>query len=268
MRLAIWSATALALGYLAISLTMFIFQRSLIYVPDRIRRDPGEAGLSGVTEQILVTPDGSRLVSWRTKAKPGRPTVLYFQGNGGHLAQRAGRIKHFQDAGFGVLMLAYRGYSGSTGAPSEAANVADALLAYDFLAGLGLTQRDIVLFGESLGTGVAVQVAVVRPALGLVLDSPFTSLVDAGQQHYPWLPVRWLIADRFDSLSRIKSVHMPLLILHGEADEVVPLAMGQAMFAAANEPKSLITFPGATHIEHTHLGSMERVREFVDALQR
>lgn len=268
MRFLLAAFAVLAIGYIVAGLGMYIFQRSLIYRPDRQHISPQDAGLAEVSEDILVAPGGARLVAWWAKAKPDQPTLLYFHGNAGRLAERAERIKAFQADGLGVLMLAYRGYSGSTGDPSEAANVADAELAYDFLAGKGLAKRDIVLFGESLGTGVAVQVAQARPAAGLVLDSPFTSLAAAGQFHYPWLPVLWLLTDRYDTLSRIGSLHLPLLILHGEADEVVPVAMGRAVFAAANEPKKLITFPGATHIHHSQLGSMQRVREFVEGLPR
>jgi uncharacterized protein len=268
MRFVILGLAVLALSYFAIGLAMFVFQRSLIYRPDSQRIAPAAAGLSGVSEEVLSAPDGARLVAWWAKAKPGSPTLLYFHGNGGHLAERAERIITFHAQGFGVLMLAYRGYSGSTGSPSEAANVADGLLGYDFLAAKGLGKRDIVLFGESLGTGVAVQVAQARPAAGLVLDSPYTSLAAAGQFHYPWLPVLWLTTDRYDTLSRIGTLHLPLLILHGDADAVVPVAMGRAVFAAANEPKTLLTFPGAPHIHHAHLGSLERVREFVESLRQ
>jgi len=266
MRFLLLTAAVLAIAYLGIAVALFVFQRSLIYVPGRSHKSPADAGLTGVTEDILTAPDGSRLVTWWAKARPGRPTILYFHGNAGDLAARAERIVDFQADGFGVLMLAYRGFSGSTGSPSEAANVADALMAYDALAGKGLSGRDIVLFGESLGTGVATQVALARPALGLVLDSPFTSLADVAQGRYPWLPVSWLIKDRHEIIGRIATLHLPLLVLHGEADEVVPVEMGRAVFAAANQPKRLFTFPGALHIHHSQFGSMVRVREFVDAL--
>ena len=262
------AAAVIATAYVVIAAAVFVFQRSLIYRPDRAHKSPAEAGLSGVGEQILTSPDGARLISWWAKAQPGKPTILYFHGNAGHLAERSERFKRFQADGFGMLMLAYRSFSGSTGSPSETANVADAELAYDFLASTGLGPHDIVLFGESLGTGVATQVALARPALGLILDSPFTSLADAAQWHYPWLPVRALISERYDIAGRIGAVHIPLLILHGEADTVVPVAMGRAVYAAANEPKTILTFPGAQHIYHAHLGSLDRVREFIDGLRR
>jgi uncharacterized protein len=244
-------------------------QRALIYHPGGARTEPSQAGLANVADLTLVTPDGERLVAWWSKAAPGKPTLLYFHGNAGHLSERSERIRFFQQAGVGMLMLAYRGFSGSTGKPSEAANVADALLAFDHLLANGVRKQDIVVFGESLGTGVAVQVAGLRQGFaGLVLDSPFTSMADAGAHHFWWLPVQLLISDRYDSRSRIGALHVPLLVLHGEADFTVPTAMGRAIFAAANEPKRIVTFPGAQHILHAQFGSLEIVRDFATSLRR
>ena len=267
MRYVLLTAAIVALGYIAIAAAMFVFQRSLIYVPDRTRRSPVEAGLAAVAEEVLTTPDGAKLIAWWLKPKPGKRTILYLHGNGGHLADRAPRFQVFQEFGIGVFMLAYRGYSGSTGEPSETANVADAAFAFDFLTSHGVAPRDIVLFGESLGTGVAVEVAQMRPAAGIVLDSPYTSLPAAAGSHYPWLPVTWLMLDRYDTIDRIGSLHIPVLILHGEADEIVPVAMGRAVFAAANEPKRIFTYPGAPHIHHIQFGSLTRVREFIEGLR-
>jgi fermentation-respiration switch protein FrsA (DUF1100 family) len=258
--------SALAL-YAIVALSMYLLQRSLIYRPDRARRPPSEAGLAGVREDVLTAADGARIVTWRMEAKPGKPTILYFHGNGGHLADRAQRIEALQADGYGLLMVAYRGYSGSAGSPSETANVADALLAYDRLRAEGTPPDSIVLFGESLGTGVATQVAEAKSAAALILDSPYTSFADAAQHHYWWLPARLLIVDRYDIIGRIGRVYVPLLILHGEADDVVPVAMGRAVFAAANQPKQLVTFPGAGHIHHMPFGSFERVRAFIDGLR-
>ena len=254
--------------YAAVLLAMFVFQRSFLYHPNRNHIDPASVPLPDVSELVLTAPDGERLIAWRVLPAPGQPTLLYFHGNAGHLAEREERIKALQKDGYGLLMLAYRGFSGSTGSPSEANNVADALMAYDWLRGQGVAADKIVLFGESLGTGVATQLALARPAAGLILDSPYTSMADAAQWHYPWLPAKWLLTDRYDIIGRIGQVHVPLLVLHSEADEVVPVAMGRAVFAAANQPKRMFTFPGARHIFHMSMGSFERVREFVEGLGR
>lgn len=241
-------------------------QRWLIYLPDARRIAPAEAGIAGVEERWLTAPDGVRVLSWYGRAKEGQPTLLYFHGNGGHLAVRGSRIQRFQERGWGIYMMAYRGYSGSGGAPSEADNVADARRAYDDLRSLGVPAERIVLFGESLGTGVATQVAVVAKAAGLVLDSPFTSIVEIGRSLYPILPVDWLLAHRYETINYIGRVEAPLLVVHGEADHIVPVDMGRRVYAAAERARSrqLVTIPGAGHLGHIRLGSFDKIAAFVD----
>ena len=223
-------------------------QRRLIYRPDATRIHPSAEGLTGVAEVVLEAADGAKLMAWHVEATDGRPTVLYLHGNGGGLYERSARLRILQSAGYGVLMLAYRGYSGSTGQPSEAANVADAKMAYDWLRGAQSAQESIVVFGESLGTGVAVQVAADKPVAGVILDSPFTSLVDVAAGHFPFVPIRWLLRDRYMSMDHIGRVRAPLLIVHGEQDRVVPFALGQRLFAAAHQPKRHVAFPGVGHL--------------------
>jgi hypothetical protein len=175
------------------------------------------------------------------------------------------------DRGWGVYMMAYRGYSGSGGVPSEESNVADAKLAWRDLVGRGVQADSVILYGESLGTGVATRVALETPARGLVLDSPFTSIVDIGESRYPMLPVRWLLAHRYETIRVIGDLGLPLLVVHGEADGVVPVEMGRKVFAAAvrsREPKRLVTLPGAGHANHMRFGSFEAIASFVEALRR
>ncbi len=179
---------------------MYFAQRRFIYFPDPTRTTPRAAGLANVLERIIATPDGEKIVAWYGKAAPGQPTLLYFHGNGGALEVRAERIAKYLDRGRGLFMMSYRGYSGSTGSPSEAANVADAKLAYEALIEDGVSPDDIILYGESLGTGVAIEVAAEKKVAGVILDSPFTSIVERAAQLYPWLPVRLLLQDRYDSI--------------------------------------------------------------------
>jgi fermentation-respiration switch protein FrsA (DUF1100 family) len=246
---------------------MYAMQRSLIYHPETVRTAPADADLPDVEERILKTPDGERLVAWYAKAKPGQPTILYFHGNGGALETRRERIRKYMNRGRGMFMMSYRGFSGSSGSPSEAANVADAKLAYDALVSDGVKPEDIILYGESLGTGVAVQVALDRHVQGLVLDCAYTSLADRGAEIYWWLPVSWLLRDRYDSKRYISEVRVPLFILHGEADDVVPVAMGRALFALANAPKEIVTLPGAGHADHWQFGSFEAINAWIDRLR-
>ena len=162
-------------------------------------------GLTGVEERVLKTPDGARVVAWYGKARPGQPTLLYFHGNAGSLADRAARIHRFMGEGWGVYMMTYRGYGGGTGSPSETANVADARLAYGALVQEGVDPASIILYGESLGTGVAVRLATERPAAGLILDAPYTSIVEIAAQAYSYLPVRYLLHGPL----RDRQVHRP-----------------------------------------------------------
>ncbi len=251
--------------FLGVTLFVTLTQRRLLYFPDTQRVAPEQTGLAGVTEVTIATADGERLVAWWSPPKPGKPIVLYFHGNGGNIAIRAGRLALFQEAGFGALLVSYRGYGGSTGSPSETALVADARLAFDWLAAKAPT-HPIVVFGESLGTGVAVQLAITRPVAGVVLDSPFTSLPDVAARSFPYLPVHWLMWDRLDSLSVIAKLRAPLFIVHGERDGLIPISQSQALFAAAPEPKTYLRLPGAGHVVPMRDGAWPAVRTFIDRL--
>ena len=243
--------------------SLYVFQRRLIYLPDTDREAPAEAGLSGVREVVLETPDGARLIAWYVPAARGKPTLLYFHGNAGSLADRADRIRRFAGAGYGVFMPSYRGYSGSTGSPSEAAINADARLAYEHLRGLGVAERAIVLYGESLGSGVAVRLASEQLVGAVILDAPYTSLPDVGKMLYPVMPVRTFMVDRFDSKKYIAAVRAPILIMHGTNDTVIPLGLGQALFEAAPEPKEMVVFKGAGHSDIYAYGAFPRLEDFL-----
>lgn len=257
-------------AYLAILLAAYLGQRRLMYFPDRARTLPAEAGLPGVEERVLDTPDGARVIAWHGKAQSGQPTILYFHGNAGSLAARAPRIERFMAEGWGVFMLSYRGYSGGTGSPSEAANVADARLAYDALVASGVAPQSIVIYGESLGTGIAARIAAERPAAGLILDAPYTSIVELAKSAYRYLPVDTFLKDRYETGAIIGKVRMPLLIMHGERDAVIPVAMGRALAKLANEPKRIATFPNAGHMDIYVDGNpgLETVRTWISQLPR
>ena len=145
--------------------------------------------------------------------------------------------------------------------------MADALAVFDHLEQDGISPQDIILYGESLGSGVAVQLAEQRRVGGLILDAPFTSLADVGALVYPFLPVRLALADRYESLSRIANVSAPLLIIHGERDEIVPFHMGETLFAAAREPKHFVGFPDAGHNDHHLFGAFEVIQTWIDRVR-
>ncbi len=254
---------AIAFSYVIIALIIYLAQRKLTYFPSPERVAPAAVGLPHVAERIFDTHDGERVVAWHGKAEPGQPTILYFHGNGGNLALRSERIRRYLDRGQGMLMVSYRGYSGSSGRPTEANNVADARLAYQMLITDGISPAEIIIYGESLGSGVATRIAVEKPVGGLILDSPFTSAADVGAQRYPLLPVRLMMWDRYEVLRYIANVRTPLLVIHGERDRVVPFKMGQTVFAAANEPKELVSFPHAGHNDHSLHGSFEAIQDWI-----
>jgi hypothetical protein len=219
-----------------------------------------------VEERVIKTPDGEAIVAWYGPAAPGRPTLLYFHGNAGNLANRSERVRKYLARGIGVFIMSYRGYSGSTGRPTERANVADAKLAYEALVKAGVAPEDIILYGESLGSGVAVQLAAEKPVAGVILDAPYTAIVDVAAGAYPFFPVRWFLFDRYETMRYLPNVRAPLLVIHGEDDEVIPVAMGRAVYAAANGPKEIVTFPGAGHSDHHLFGSGEEVFRWIDSV--
>jgi fermentation-respiration switch protein FrsA (DUF1100 family) len=233
--------------YLAVVFFTWLGQRRLLYIADPARMPPATVGLTGVAEREITAPDEARIVAWYARAKPGRKTILYFHGNAGTLAMRAERVRRFAGDGLGIFIMAYRGYNGSTGKPSESAIEGDARLVYDTLTSEGVTAQNIVLFGESLGSGVAVKLATQRQVGGVILDAPYTSMVELAAGIYPYLPVRALILDRYESDKHIKAMNAPLLILHGEEDGLIPVRMGKRLFELAKEPKRIVVFEDGNH---------------------
>jgi uncharacterized protein len=241
---------AIAVVFGGIVLAAYLGQRRLMYFPDRTRTPPSAAGLTGVTEHEIAAPDGAYVVTWWGRAKPGQPTLLYFHGNAAALVARAPRVERAMSEGWGIAMMTYRSFGGSTGTPSEVANVADALRTLDWLETQGVTRRSIILYGESLGTGVATQVAVERPGIaGLILDAPYTSTVAVAKARYPFLPVEWGMLDRYETERHILRVTCPILIFHGRLDSIIPVAMGREIARVAPEPKQYIELPNAGHID-------------------
>lgn len=257
--------------YLAIVALMYANQRRLMYMPGPPPPAPSVLGFSEVAAVTAETSDGLKLMSWYAPASSGRPTVLYFHGNAGSFAHRETKVTPFLSHGLGIVLAGYRGYNGNPGTPTEEGLYADARAAVAVLADRGVAPGDIVLYGESLGTGIATRLAVDlavagTPVLGVVLESPFLSMAAAAQARYPWLPARWLVKDRFDNRSRIADMAAPLLVLHGRRDAVVPFAQGQALFAAAAEPKEARWFDDAGHTNLFDHGAAEATLDFIAGL--
>ena len=253
-------------GYLVICAAAYFGNRMFMYFPDPARILPAAAGLSGVEEIEFLGGDGTPLVAWYAPAEEGKPTILYFHGNAANAANRAPKIGMMIEDGFGVFYLNNRGYGGSSGSPTEANNVADAIAAYDALAARGVQPERIVAFGESLGSGQAVRLAAERPVAAVVLEAAPTSTVDVGRSVYFWLPLSLLIADQYNVERHISAVTVPLLVLHGERDEVIPVEMGRRIHSAANDPKRIELFPNGRHNDLFDHGAWEKMRDFLLSL--
>lgn len=249
--------------YAAICVAAYFGNRQFMYFPDPSRVAPGETGLDGVEEVEIAATDGTILVAWQAPAKEGKPTILYFHGNGANAANRAPRITTMHRDGFGVFYLNNRGYGGSGGRPTEGNNVADAIAAYDYLAERGVSPEQIVAYGESLGSGQAIRLAATRPVAAIVLESPLTSTVDVARMTYFWLPLRLLITDQYNNERNIRAVTAPVLVLHGEQDKVIPVEMARRVYRAANEPKKIEVFPHGGHVDLFDHGAWEKTRAFL-----
>jgi uncharacterized protein len=232
------AAYAGAVGYL------YVYQESFVYKPSGTLETQAEEGLPGVEVVELTMADGTPLTGWYKAAEAGRPTLLYFHGNSGNLSGRADRFRQVLASGFGLLAMSYRGYPGSGGHPSEQTLFSDSLEIYDWLAE---RTSDIVIHGESLGTGVATYAASQRPDQALVLEAPFTAAVDIAAWEYPWVPVGLLMRDQYASRDIIDEIDSPLLIVHGTVDETIPVRFGEQLYEIAREPKELALIEGGTH---------------------
>jgi uncharacterized protein len=259
-------AALVTVGLLAAVLLGLIWsqQRRLIYFPWPGRLPPASSVLTGGQEIVFTTEDGIHLGGWFLPAQGGgpAPAVLVCNGNGGNRALRVPLAAALSRAGLSVLLFDYRGYGGNLGRPSEGGLAADARAAQAWLAARPeVDPGRIAYFGESLGAAVALRLAVERPPAALILRSPFTSLTDVGRLHYPWLPVKWLLTDRYGSAARVAQLTVPLLVIAGERDPIVPSALSRRLYDAASAPKRFVLVPGADHNDAALLDGPQTVGE-------
>ncbi len=246
---------------------MMAMENALIYFPsvypEGIWNPPGLE----FEDAWFEASDGTKLHGWFVPHERPRAVVLFAHGNAGNLSHRYELLQELSRLGVSVLIFDYRGYGRSAGSPSEAGILDDARAARRWLAGrAGVAERDVVLMGESLGGGVMVDLAARDGARGLVLENTFTSLPDVAAYHYPWLPVRMLMRTQLDSVSKIDKYHGPLLQFHGDADTIIPPAIGRRLFEAANEPKQFVNTPGRDHNDPQPPELWEALDRFLDEL--
>lgn len=262
MKITLASLAALYLGALA---WLAIQQRAMVFKPRALLVTPAQAGLPDVETLRLKTEDGETLEAWhRAPRDPGAPLILYFHGNSGTLVDRKDRFDWLTRHGYGLLALSWRGYGGSTGAPSEDGLMRDAEAAYAEARRRGYPSARIVLMGESLGTGVATMLAARHEVAAVALDSPYDSVASLAEELYPIFPVGLFLLDPFHADAAIGKVRAPVLMVVGGRDPITPAASARRLFARANEPKRLIEIPEAGHIPMSSPATMEQAMEWID----
>ena len=265
MSSALWTAVGL---YALFAGAMYVLQRRLMYVPQPYTATRPEDHRPDLQEIVCTADDGVAVHHWMLPAgDETRLGVVVFHGNAGSLEGSAEKFLGLSDDGHGLVLGNYRGYSGAAGRPTEAGLIADGRALLDRLHEEGWPAGRLVLYGESLGSGVATRLASERKAAGLVLEAPFTSAAAVAQRHYWYLPAYWLTRDRFDNLSRIGEVGAPILILHGERDRTVPVAHSRRLAERAGDGCELAIYPDAGHADLYEHGAEQRVRGFLNRLE-
>ncbi len=246
------ATSAVALIYLLACSYMYLAQESLIFKPTN-ESESVDSVFPGANELFISSPQGNNLQTWYKPSKAGSETLVYLHGNAENLSTRGRLINILSEDDRGLLIFSWGGFGYSSGTPSEVSFYDDARAVFDWLAKeQNLDSSDLILYGESLGTGVAVQLATERDFKGVILAAPYTSIAQMAADDYPWLPVNLLLKHRFDSIDKIQNVDEPLVIMHSTDDDTIPYMQGVRLFDAATEPK---LFMGFEDREHTRFRS-------------
>jgi len=223
--------------YFFVLVFLYFYQRNLLYHPNENNYSEDKISVD-IKKVKIQTEDSLELLGWyHAKNLKDYKTLIYFHGNAGSLENRIHKLNHFQDMNINFLIIAWRGFSGNNGKPSETGLYEDGKSAIDWIKKKGVEEKNLILYGESLGTGVATHLAQNRGFGGIILETPFTSMTDAAKKFYPYIPVDLLLKDKFENYKKIKNINSPLLIMHGEVDQIVPFSMGKKIYEIANEPK-------------------------------
>jgi len=255
--------------YVLLLTLVFFFQRNLLYHPsadnylkNQIVREPTE-----IEKVEITTNDKIDLIGWFYKRDLGKfKTILFFHGNAGSLEDRTYKLNHFKDLNVNFLIIAWRGFNGNEGKPNEMGLYEDARSAVKWLGAKGIKEQNIILYGESLGTGVVVEIAQNKNYAGIILESPFTSMINMGKKYYPLFPVTFLLRDKFESHKKINNIFVPILIMHGKVDKIVPYDMGKKMYELANEPKFFYSQEYGDHMIEYDEKLLLALKKFIQSL--
>ena len=223
--------------YFLVLVFLYFYQRSLLYHPNE-NNYSGDKISVDIEKVKIQTSDNIELLGWyHEKNLKDYKTLVYFHGNAGSLENRIHKLNHFQDMNINFLIIAWRGFNGNKGKPSERGLYVDGKSAIDWLIKKGVDEKNLILYGESLGTGVAIHLAQNKNYAGVILETPFTSMVDAAKNFYPYVPINLLLKDKFENFKKVKNINAPILVMHGEVDKIVPFSMGKKIYEIANNPK-------------------------------
>ena len=252
--------------YFLILVYTYFFQRNLLYHPSDNNYLKDEITVS-VKKIKIKTNDNIDLISWyHNKKSNNYKTILFLHGNAGSLENRIHKINHFKDININFLIIAWRGFSGNKGKPSEEGLYEDARSAVKWLKSNGIKEQDIIIYGESLGTGVAIEIGQNKKFAGIILESPFTSMIAAGKDKYPYLPVSFLLKDKYENDKKIKNIKSPILVMHGMVDNIVPFHMGNEIYNLANEPKHSYFTEYDDHMMEYNENLLKALKEFIASL--
>jgi len=255
--------------YVLLLTVVFFFQRNLLYHPsiDNYLKGNNTNELSEIEKVQINTLDNLDLTAWfYNKDIKKLKTILFFHGNAGSLENRIYKLNHFKNLNVNFLIIAWRGFSGNKGKPSEVGLYKDAKSAVNWLNKKGIKNQNIIIYGESLGTAVAVEIAQNANYAGIILESPFTSMINMGKKYYPFFPVSFLLKDRFESNKKINKVSIPVLVIHGKVDKIVPFEMGKEIFELSNEPKFFYVQEYGDHMVDYDEKLLLALKKFIQSL--
>ena len=251
--------------YIFVGLALFLLQRRLTFNKCGKPNSPEHYGLNNIEQVFIDVSDKLKLLAWFSRPINNKPVIIYFHGNSLDIGERAYRIKNYIDKGFGILLPAYRGFSGNKGNPNEKNLYSDSQIFINWLKNkISIKETDIVLYGESLGTAVAVELGRSKKYKSIILEAPFTSVVHIAQKMYPIYPVKYLIWDKFDNFSKINELMSSVLFIHGKKDEIVPFEMGEKLYEKYNKHKEYIFIDEAMHNNLYEYGIANKIIEFIN----
>ncbi len=263
------SILALVFFYILLLIIVFFFQGNLLYHPttDNYLQNQAEREPAEIEKVKITTKDKINLIGWfYNRDLEEFKTILFFHGNAGSLENRTYKLNHFKNLNLNFLIIAWRGFNGNKGKPNEIGLYEDAESAIRWLKMKGINEKNIILYGESLGTGVAVEIAQNKNYAGIILESPFTSMVNMGKKYYPFFPVRFLLKDKFESYKKITNISVPVLVMHGKIDKIVPFHMGKKIYELANEPKYSYFSEYDDHMMEYNEKLLKVLKDFINSL--